>query len=270
MTEDKLIVITSFPEEGVIHGKTVVGIASYAKNTLLALKKNKPEVKITVLAEILENKKETYKDNGIEVKRVWKRNSFTTFFLLFKNLLALKTSKNILIEFEVAMFGEFIFLLPFPLFLFLLKIMGKNITIVSHQVISDIDTLSGHINLHSKLESKLLNFFIHFFYRIILILSSRIIVFDDILKDKLAAFGNKNKIVVIPHGVEKFKNDITKEEARKKLNLGNDDFILLYFGYLAWYKGTDVLIQYYSELKNKRDIKLIIAGGPNPNHTGKK
>lgn len=271
MKEEKLLVITSFPPKGIVHDKSVVGIASYAKNTLLGIKKYKKDVDITVLAESLDGKKENYEDDGIKVKRVWKRNSFSTFLILLNEILTSKNTKKILIEFEVAMFGDNIFLLPFPVFLLFLKLLGKKVTIVSHQVISNIEDLSGHINLNSKFKIFLLNLSIHFFYRLMLLLSSEIIVFDEVLKRKLAKFGSLGKIAVITHGVEDFKLQISKTEARKKLNLAESDFVLLYFGFLAWYKGTDLLIKYFNEINNPdKSIKLIIAGGPNPNHEGKK
>src|ERR1035437_4056562 len=100
MISEKLVVITSFPPKGIVHDKSVVGIASYAKNTLLALKKHKKELEIIVLAEII-NQKENYEDEGVLVKRVWKRGSFTIFLQFVREILALKDSKNILIEFEV-------------------------------------------------------------------------------------------------------------------------------------------------------------------------
>lgn len=268
MISEKLVVITSFPPKGIVHDKSVVGIASYAKNTLLNLKKYKKELEITVLAEIL-NQKESYEDENILVKRAWKRGTFRLFPHLFGEILALKDTKSILIEFEVAMFGDFLYLLPFPIFLLLLKLMGKKITIVSHQVILDISELSGHLNLNNKFKAYLLNFCIHSFYRIILLFSSRVIVFDKILKDNLSKFGNPNKIKIISHGVEEFKNHITRDDARKKLNFLENDFILLYFGYIAWYKGADLLVNAYGELKTDSKIKLIIAGGPNPNHANK-
>jgi len=267
MIPEKLVVITSFPTKGIIHDEAVVGIASYAKNTLLALKSAQKGLEITVLAEIL-SRKEAYEDEGISVKRTWKRGSFLLFPHLLREILSIKDTKNILIEFEVAMFGNFAYLLPFPLFLLFLKIMGKKITIVSHQVIPNIADLSGHLNLNSKLKTYLLNLCIHTFYRVLSLLSSRIIVFDKILKDKLSNFADANKIKIIPHGVEIFQTNIDKKEAKKKLKLAQNDFTLLYFGYLAWYKGADLLVEAYRKFDNSQ-IKLILAGGPNPNHIGK-
>ena len=270
MSSEELVVISSFPPKGIVHDKSVVGIASYAKNTLLGLKNYSPQTNITVLAEIL-YKKEKYEDEKINVNRVWKRGSFSAFPSLIKSVLALKNTKIVLIEFEVAMFGDFIFLLPFPVFLLILKLFGKKVVIVSHQVISDIEDLSGHINLNNRFKIFFINLSIGFFYRLMILLASKIIVFDKILKEKLSRFGNSQKIDIIPHGVEDFKSTVSREQAREKLGFKETDFVLLYFGFLAWYKGTDLLVKYFNEINSDdRSIKLIIAGGPNPNHTRKK
>lgn len=269
MNGEKLLVIASYPPKGIIHDKSVVGIASYTKNTLLSLKKYSSSLSITVLAEVLD-KKQNYEDGGIDVKRVWKRGSFFSFFSLLKEVLFLKNTKNVLIEFEVAMFGDSRHLLPLPIFILVLRLLGKKITIVLHQVIFDIQDLSGHINLNRGIKTYLLNFSIKWFYKLMLIIVNKIIVFDSVLKDSLSRFGNSEAVFVIPHGVEIFNNKLTTADARKKLGIKKSDFVLLCFGYLAWYKGTDLLIDYYKDLQNKdKSVKLIIAGGANPNHREK-
>lgn len=104
-----------------------------------------------------------------------------------------------------------------------------------------------------------------------LLLSSKVVVFDEVLKTGLSAYGNKNKITVIPHGVENFScKPLTKGEAKQRLKIPTDDFVILAFGFIAWYKGTDWLINEFKKMNPDNKIKLIVAGGPNPNHLGKK
>ena len=61
MKNTNLLIITSYPPQGHIHAQKTVGIASYTKNTLLALtkamKKHERLDKITVLAEQLKGEK---------------------------------------------------------------------------------------------------------------------------------------------------------------------------------------------------------------------
>lgn len=272
----KLLVIASYPPYGKTHDKNVVGIASYTKNTLVSLRSQgkKRELAITVLAEKLPDAPLEYKEDGILVKRIWQRNSLLASPLLLWEILSNhKTTENILIEFEHAMFGEMFYLAPLPLFILLLKIFGKKIIFVSHQVIADISEIAPHINLApGSLRTDIFNALIKLFYMFILRLSSKVIVFDEALKERLLRLGDPNKISVIPHGVEQFQNLPTKKEARKQLEIAQNRFVVLSFGYLAWYKGTDWLVETFGALKHqkiKTRISLVLAGGPNPNHLNK-
>lgn len=58
-----------------------------------------------------------------------------------------------------------------------------------------------------------------------------------------------------------FGEKISKEEARKKLNLGTDEKVILFFGLIRKYKGLDLLLEAMGnqEIK-KQKIKLLVAG----------
>src|SRR3989344_8992403 len=90
-----LQVLTSYPQKGGIHGKGTVGIASYSKNTLIHLLEvaefNKINLHISVLAEILPGeKKAIYREDGIEVKRIWKKNNFFSYIYILQEILRQK------------------------------------------------------------------------------------------------------------------------------------------------------------------------------------
>lgn len=276
-----LLVISSYPPKGKTHDKHVVGIASYAKNTLVALKsamsfRTREKLAITVLAERLNGQNE-YHEKGVWVKRIWQRNSPLAFFLLLKEIsFNHKDTKTVLLEFEHAMFGEKFTLAPLPLFVLLLRLMNKKVVIVFHQVIDDISEFSGHLNIPpNSFSTDILNLSVKLFYITLLRCISKAIVFDEILRARLGQYGDIEKIIVIPHGVEEFKNVPSKREAREKLGIPKNRFVLLSFGFIAWYKGTDWLVDTFRQMrkmrkssKNKR-VMLIIAGGPNPNHLHK-
>ena len=79
MAIKKLVVISSYPEKGFTHGRKTVGVASYTKNTLLGIKDLNKNLKIVVLGEILD-KPEQYLEEGIQIKRIWKRSKFLDIF----------------------------------------------------------------------------------------------------------------------------------------------------------------------------------------------
>lgn len=274
--EKNILVITSYPSKSEVHGKGVVGIASYAKNTLTSLFKQDKNLKISVLAEKL--KKDSlreYTDDGISVARIWKRGSFLTFPILLREALKRKNdSQKILIEFELSMFGNILTLLPFPIFLFILKILGKRTHIVLHQVVMNMDEIGPHLNIAQKsLKASLYSYGMKFFYKLIVLLSHEIIVFEEKLKDDLQAIGETSKITVIPHGVEINPIELPQKSARKELGIPESSFVIVVFGFLAWYKGSDFVVQAIADLKKTnsklKNIHLIMAGGPNPNHLSK-
>lgn len=267
-----LIFVSSYPGKRETHGKLTVGVASYAKNTLTSIKKAAGKnLSITVLAEKLEGEKD-YEEKNIAVKRVWKRNSLSTFPKLLRQII-FKKADHVVIEFELAMFGDLICLLPFPLFLLVLKVMRKKPIVILHQVVPGVDGIGPHVNVESdSLKGNFFDFALPIFYAFVLRASSKIVVFEQSLKDKLGKYGNNKKVAVIPHGVEEFSKIPTKIIARKRLGLKRNEFVIVSFGYLAWYKGTDWLLHALEVAKKQRrngNVRLILAGGPNPNHLGK-
>lgn len=73
---------------------------------------------------------------------------------------------------------------------------------------------------------------------------------------------NPAKIHIIPHGnyIPSYKNTISRESAREKLNLNNDDFIFLFFGRIRPYKGVGKLIRSFKSIHTNENIKLLIVG----------
>ena len=58
-----------------------------------------------------------------------------------------------------------------------------------------------------------------------------------------------------------FGETITKEEARKKLNLPPGEKIILFFGFIRSYKGLDILLQAMADPRIRQNgIKLLVAG----------
>lgn len=70
--------------------------------------------------------------------------------------------------------------------------------------------------------------------------------------------GAVNKI--LPHPVySNFGSEVSKAEARSRLKL-KDEKLILFFGFIRDYKGLDVLFESMALLKDKLNVKLIVAG----------
>lgn len=57
-----------------------------------------------------------------------------------------------------------------------------------------------------------------------------------------------------------FGEKLDKQEARKQLGLNASDKLVLFFGLIRKYKGLDMLLDAFNELKQDKNIKLVIAG----------
>jgi glycosyltransferase involved in cell wall biosynthesis len=252
MNSKKLVVISSYPEKGFIHGRKTVGVASYTKNTLLALKRTNKNLKIVVLGEILD-RPEQYLEEGIQIKRIWRRSKFID---IFKIPFAVQKEKSdkVVVAFEAYMFGGFLKLFFFLLTLLIMKLSGKKIYIILHQIIEDFRLIEKN-----KLKARLLNILKTIFYQVLIGISHKTIVFEERFKK---ALGDKKKIITIPHAVEKMRA-VSQVEARKRLGFKLEDFYVLYFGFLSPYKGANLLVELWNKNKEER---LILAGGGNPNH----
>ena len=86
---------------------------------------------------------------------------------------------------------------------------------------------------------------------------------EKVLAD-LHQFANGKPAQFVPHPLyDNFGEKISKEEARKKLNINPDDTVLLFFGFIRKYKGLDILLESMKILKkdpSTQNIKLLIAG----------
>lgn len=250
----QLLVITSYPERSQIHSDKTVGVASYTKSLLMSMKSTQPQNTITVLAEVL-SRPESYIEDDITVKRLWQRNSLQSLFSLFTTIMK-RPERDLLVSFEVYMFGSPLTNLIALLGFSLLRLLGKRPTIVVHQVLGNPSQLEKN-----PLKAFSLTMLKTILYRLILLASTKVIVFEEQLKKQLPS---SRKISVIPHLIPE-PEKISKTKAREALTLNKNDFYVLYFGYLSPYKGLEELLANWQTSVDSQ-THLIIAGGPNPNH----
>lgn len=258
---NSLVVISSFPKKQEVYSQGVCAVASFTKNTLNSLKKSRNYKRIVVLTMIID-KEEIYEEDGMLIVRCFRRNQPLSYLNILKQLRHVNNIKKVLIEFEFASFGDSrstLAILPLTWALFAMK---KNVTLVIHQVVLDLQKLSGHIGISSNfILNSIFNPALKLYYKLLSLPVSLIIVLEDNLKKRLSRVVDEDKIAVIPHGVPKVRK-VSQSIARKKLGL-TDEHVILYFGYLTWYKGVDFLIRSFLNKKSYKGkkIKLIIAGG---------
>ena len=74
-------------------------------------------------------------------------------------------------------------------------------------------------------------------------------------------YSRKTGIYVIPHGnyIGYYSNSVSKSEARKRLNLNDENFVYLFLGLIRPYKGVEDLVDAFLKLSNT-NTRLLIAG----------
>jgi len=270
---DSLIIITSYPPKGTRYGDRVGGVASFAKNTLLGMTRYSQR-KIIVLAEIL-NIPDVYEEEGILVVRCWKRNFPKLYIDILQMLILFSKVKQIKVQFEFALYGDFVVTGFLPFFLNLLKLLGKQITAVIHQVVLDLSSLSGHLGWKEKsLKSEIYSMLMKIYFFLLCAVSRKVVVLEEEFKKRLIALGiRQDKIIVIHHGVDLELKGISKIAAKKVLGIKKDEFTILLFGFLTWYKGSDLAVKAVTKLLHDHPqmrIRLILAGGESITQNQKK
>ena len=92
----------------------------------------------------------------------------------------------------------------------------------------------------------------------------RIVAVSRNVREGLLAWipGLEGKTSVIPNGVKLPEKTVSRAEARKRLGLDVDGFLLLYAGRLEPMKGLDVLIRALAGMKVGQFLCLIAGDGP--------
>jgi len=268
---ENVLLISSYPEKGVRYSqKDSPAIGGFAKNTIDALKKTRLDSKYIILTIAIDGKQEVYEENGNLVIRLFERNNLLSFIPLIKTILKFNKVKSVLTEFEFSSWGNIKITSLLLLLFAILRLLSKKQILILHQMVTDLKSLNGHLGWSKNdIRSYFYNLLLKIYYKFLVILNSKIVVTEEIFKRRLAKItGNKNKIITIPHGVDSKMRVVNKNSALKKLGLPRNKTIVLYFGYLSWYKGADLFFKYAKRSKNK-NYYFIMAGGPSFTNAGK-
>lgn len=253
--QDSLIVISSYPEVNTRYSQKVCAVGGFTKN----ITDNLPCHKIIFTTKLGYKKDQIYEEKNSLIYRIFKRNNLFSFMKLFSTIKSFTNVKNVLVQFEFSSFGDIFTTIFFPVLLISLKLLGKKVYFVFHQVIFDLNELTEYLGWEKDdWHLPLFNFFLKLFYQINVELSEKTIVLEEEFRQRLLNLSDQpNKILVIPHGVDTNLKIIDQKLARKKLKIENR-LTILFFGYLTWYKGADLIIEIAKANKN---MNFIIAGG---------
>ena len=262
--KNTLMVVSSFP----LLGEEIAKRNAVARYTHLLLNHFPKQQKVVVVCEQVEgeNNQAYFLSKNILVIPSYQLNSFNTFRQLNQQVKRFNKINNILLQFEFSLFGKEVITFLLPFFFLWQRLMGKKIYTMFHQVVLDLSTLSGQVNLEaSKLKTKFFNFAMQLFYIFFGLASEKVLVHDQFLAEKLKGLVVKHKLAIIPHGINDNKTFTKQKRQKIKENLGlkANDKVILAYGYHSWYKGTDWLVKSFLKLKNKGKLtantKLLLS-----------
>ena len=89
----------------------------------------------------------------------------------------------------------------------------------------------------------------------------RFVTMSEKVNKDLKTFTRKPSINIVHPIYDNFGDIVSKEEARKYLDLPVNEKIILFFGFIRKYKGLDLLLEAMNDIRIKEaNIKLLIAG----------
>lgn len=89
------------------------------------------------------------------------------------------------------------------------------------------------------------------------------ITMSEKVMNDLHQFAAEKPARLVPHPLyDNFGEKISRQQAREKLGISPDDFVLLFFGFIRHYKGLDILLDSMKLLQKEQlpGLKLLIAG----------
>lgn len=274
MGREDLIVIGSFPSSTAQDRQVVAGVPAYMSelcNNLIP-RFRAHGGRLIVLADRLVGSPAFSQQGGALIWRCWTRNSPAVFLDLVAGIRRFPDTRQVLIQFEFNLFGDAAVTAMFPIFLGILRLMGKRAYVLIHQVVEDLSELCAHVGLHKgSLRFALYRRFLPLFYHATAQAAHKVATHDDALRQRLERITHL-PAAVVPHGCSCGKVAVERKTARAALGLSEQDKILLCFGFLTHYKGSDWITQEMAEyVKANPDarVRLILAGGKSPNHCGR-
>jgi len=269
--------VAPFPPKDAIHGR-LRGTASYTRNLVAHLCVDPHKARVKVFANYLGHPEATKRlpefvpinaeitevfssERNCEVLRCWSECAFYPL-QIFGKIWSCRTEIDIIhIQHEYAQFGKSLSALLFPFLLGLLHLTRKPIIVTLHGIVEGNAVDSSFRNQHFlKVSLPFLRLGFNFIGRWTGRLACSLIVHEEHTKRILQENYHlaEDKIEVIPHGVEIRKDTLETGTAKRILGVENRR-VILFFGYLARYKGLEILIEALGLLSANRHV-LLIAG----------
>lgn len=236
------------------------GMGRYAKDLISALP---GDCEVLVLADRIGSSGE-YAEGKVKVARCWTPGPLYPFQLVRR--LWREKVDVVHIQHEVFFFGSVASGAALPLLLVLLRAMGLKVVITAHNGIVPRGDLDRDFLEDNGIKggSRLLMGGLRLIMSSIDRFSDAVIVHEDRMGRTLVEeYGfDPCKISVVHHGIEEGKEPLPGDLAKERLGVPGKRTIL-FLGYIAGYKGLDVLVE-SAKFITTSDWIMLIGGGTHP------
>jgi glycosyltransferase involved in cell wall biosynthesis len=242
------------------------GVSTYTKNLTEAF--NPANIHVKILSQKNQNEKleKEHFSNKIEIINCW-NEGFLYPFQIFR-MLCKNKPQIVHIQHEYFIFGRAFSAAIFPLTIFLTKFLRLKSIVTLHGIVNPVEIRDpelgslGNENLQG-IPLWLSQMGLLLITRLITDNSDRIIVMNNTHKNVLVEQYrcSPEKIVLVPHGIPD-SEPIDEEIAKKRLGFEGMK-VVLYFGYITKYKGIDILVKAFKNIKDPNCV-LVIGGAAHP------
>lgn len=259
----KIAVVSVYPEKAAKHIDNASGVAGYTKNLLKNIPLQKGD-EIVVICDRKDAKDEQYKEDGFTVVRAFDRGSLQ-FARQIRKAVEEVQPDVVHIQHEVSLYGG---ILSAYRVQWLVRSLRKYRTVVTLHHVVNLQKITKEFVAENKSKAPVWAVKKAFpaIFKPLTRWADHLIVHEKYFKDILVKqYGaSAQKITVVHHGVEDF-TPMAKADARKTLGIPKDKHVVLNMGYLAGYKGFDLLLEGFAKyVKNDPKAYLVIGSGMHP------
>jgi glycosyltransferase involved in cell wall biosynthesis len=254
MTAPDVALISPFPELGERHGGWT-GVASYSANLADALVQE--GARVTVLASEEQGLPSRARDGALEVRRVWRRGPAS---LPAAAATARATGAGAVhLQHELFLYGgpaAVPGVVPA-----LAALAGRRAVVTMHHVVDPSDVDAAFTATHDvRAPAPVARVGVATLQRTIRAFADAVVVHEPSFASVVPG------AEVVPHGIEVVEDRVSRDAARRVLDVGGDRLCVLCFGFLAPYKGLEAALG-AARLAGD-EVELVIAGGEHPRLPG--
>lgn len=259
----KIAYVSLYPAKGEKHSY-VSGAAYFTKDLAINIPFNNND-QLFIICNKLNDKIESYKEDGFFIKRCFDRNPKFIYQIINE---VRKIKPDIIhIQQELALYGNPLTAYLLQWLLFLLRLFGNKIIITIHGIVPITSIDKNFIKKNNNnLPVWLVKLAFLVIFRPLCVYATKVIVHGEYFKRALAKeYGVKSdKVEATNIGIENSKV-LNKNIACNLLGLDSKKNIVLFMGYLAGYKGLDLLIEgFFEYAKLDKNAFLLIGAGKHP------